>query len=220
MMGMYLMRMIGNLGQYHQADPRFPGLSGLSRLPPFWKPFSSFPFALLMAFLLPGVLAAIFGFLAFRSRIRGVYFSILTQALTYAACLLFFRNSLLLGGNNGFTDFKFILGHDLRDAGDSARPLYRHGAGAAVGLPGLPLAEPNQIRPGPASHPRQRKPGALQRLRGRLLQAVCLCALRADRRAGRRPLRAAGRHHQSQRNGARTNRWKRWSGSPWAGAAR
>jgi urea transport system permease protein len=60
-------------------------------------------------------LAGIFGHLAFRSRIRGVYFSILTQALTYAACLLFFPNSLLLGGNNGFTDFKFILGHDLRE---------------------------------------------------------------------------------------------------------
>jgi urea transport system permease protein len=70
-----------------------------------------------MAVLLPGTLAGIFGYLAFRSRIRGVYFSILTQALTYAACLLFFRNSLLLGGNNGFTDFKFVLGHDLREPG-------------------------------------------------------------------------------------------------------
>jgi urea transport system permease protein len=67
--------------------------------------------------------AAIFGFLAFRSRIRGVYFSILTQALTYAACLLFFRNSLLLGGNNGFTDFKFILGYDLRSPA-TQRGLY------------------------------------------------------------------------------------------------
>jgi len=62
----------------------------------------------------PVALAALFGYLAFRSRIRGVYFSILTQALTYAGCLLFFRNSLLMGGNNGFTDFKFVLGHDLR----------------------------------------------------------------------------------------------------------
>jgi urea transport system permease protein len=114
MMGMYLMRMIGDLGQYHQPIPDFLVFLGWSRLPTFWKPFSSFPFALLMAFALPGIVATIFGFLAFRSRIRGVYFSILTQALTYAACLLFFRNSLLLGGNNGFTDFKFVLGHDLR----------------------------------------------------------------------------------------------------------
>jgi urea transport system permease protein len=114
MMGMYLMRMIGNLGQYHQPIPDFLVFLGWSNLPTFWRPFSSFPFAVMMAFLLPGLIAAAFGYLAFRSRIRGVYFAILTQALTYAACLLFFRNSLLLGGNNGFTDFKFILGYDLR----------------------------------------------------------------------------------------------------------
>lgn len=116
MMGMYLMRMIGDLGQYHQPIPDFLVFLGWSTLPTFWKPFNSFPVAMLMAILLPGVLAGIFGYLAFRSRIRGVYFAILTQALTYAACLLFFRNSLLLGGNNGFTDFKFILGHDIREA--------------------------------------------------------------------------------------------------------
>lgn len=116
MMGMYLMRMIGDLGQYHQPIPDFLVFLGWTKLPAFWEPFSSFPFAMVMALLLPGALAGLFGYLAFRSRIRGVYFSILTQALTYAACLLFFRNSLLLGGNNGFTDFKFILGHDIREA--------------------------------------------------------------------------------------------------------
>jgi urea transport system permease protein len=115
MMGMYLMRMIGDLGQYHQPIPDFLVFLGWTKLPAFWQPFSSFPFAMLTALVLPGALAGLFGYLAFRSRIRGVYFSILTQALTYAACLLFFRNSLLLGGNNGFTDFKFILGHDLRE---------------------------------------------------------------------------------------------------------
>ena len=123
MMGMHLMRMIGDLGQYHKPIPDFLVFLGWSSLPAFWRPFASFPFALMMAFLLPGALALVFGFLAFRSRIRGVYFSILTQALTYAACLLFFRNSLLLGGNNGFTDFKFILGHDLR-APATQRGLY------------------------------------------------------------------------------------------------
>ena len=124
MMGMYLMRMIGDLGQYHQPIPDFLVFLGWSTLPAFWKPFASFPFALLMAVLSARLLWRwIFGFLAFRSRIRGVYFSILTQALTYAACLLFFRNSLLLGGNNGFTDFKFILGHDLR-APATQRGLY------------------------------------------------------------------------------------------------
>lgn len=123
MMGMYLMRMIGDLGQYHQPIPDFLVFLGWSKLPAFWKPFDSFPFAMLMAILMPGLLAGLFGFLAFRSRIRGVYFSILTQALTYAAALLFFRNSLLMGGNNGFTDFKFVLGHDLREP-STQRGLY------------------------------------------------------------------------------------------------
>ncbi|MDE3084000.1 MAG: urea ABC transporter permease subunit UrtC [Verrucomicrobiota bacterium] len=123
MMGMYLMRMIGDLGQYHQPIPDFLVFLGWSTLPPFWRPFSSFPFALMMTLLLPGLLALVFGYLGFRSRIRGVYFAILTQALTYAACLLFFRNDLLMGGNNGFTDFKFMLGHDLRHPA-TQRALY------------------------------------------------------------------------------------------------
>jgi urea transport system permease protein len=123
MMGMYLMRMIGDLGQSHQMIPDFLVFLGWHGLPTFWKPFSSFPFAFSMAMFLPGALAGIFGFLAFRSRIKGVYFSILTQALTYAAMLLFFRNTLLMGGNNGFTDFKFIFGYDLREQ-STQRGLY------------------------------------------------------------------------------------------------
>lgn len=116
MMGMHLMRGIGTLGQYHEAIPDFLVFLGWHNLPSFWRPFGTFWFALAMVFVLPGTVSLIFGHLAFRSRIRGVYFSILTQALTYAACLLFFRNSLLMGGNNGFTDFKFLLGRDLRAA--------------------------------------------------------------------------------------------------------
>jgi len=115
--------MIGDLGQYHQTIPDFLVFLGWHKLPPFWRPFVSLPFALFMALLLPGALATVFGYLAFRSRIRGVYFSILTQALTYAACLSFFRNNLLMGGNNGFTDFKFLLGYDLR-APATQRGLY------------------------------------------------------------------------------------------------
>ena len=115
MMGMYLMRMIGDLGQYHKPIPDFLVFLGWTELPTFWKPFDNFGFALLMIFLLPGIVAYVFGFLAFRSRIKGVYFSILTQALTYGASLMFFRNDMLMGGNNGFTDYKFILGYDLRD---------------------------------------------------------------------------------------------------------
>ncbi len=133
MMGMYLMRMIGDLGQYHQPIPDFLVFLGWSKLPAYWQPFSSFPFAMVMAMLLPGALSGIFGYLAFRSRIRGVYFSILTQALTYAACLLFFRNSLLLGGNNGFTDFKFILGHDIREPA-TQRGLFIAAAIALLGV--------------------------------------------------------------------------------------
>ena len=116
MHGMYLMRMIGNLGQYQQPIPDFLVFLGWTELPNFWKPFSSFPFAFGMVLLVPGIVAGIFGFFAFRSRIKGVYFSILTQALTYAAAIMFFRNNLLLGGNNGFTDFKFILGFDILSA--------------------------------------------------------------------------------------------------------
>jgi urea transport system permease protein len=113
MHGMYLMRMIGDLGQHKKPIPDFLVFLGWTELPAFWKPFSSFPFAFAMILLIPGIIAYIFGFLAFRSRIKGVYFSILTQALTYGASLMFFRNNLLMGGNNGFTDFKFILGYDI-----------------------------------------------------------------------------------------------------------
>ncbi len=121
MLGMHLMLLIGPLGSYAKAGqnpaglPDFMVFLGHTFLPAFWQPFHSFWFAAMMVLVLPGVVALVFGFLAFRSRIKGVYFSILTQALTYAASILFFRNALLMGGNNGFTDFKFILGHSLVD---------------------------------------------------------------------------------------------------------
>ncbi len=125
MFGMYLMLLIGPLGSYAKAGqnpaglPDFMVFLGHTFLPPFWRPFHSFGFAVMMVFVVPGLLALVFGFLAFRSRIKGVYFSILTQALTYGAALMFFRNDFTMGGNNGFTDFKFILGHSLvdKDAG-------------------------------------------------------------------------------------------------------
>ena len=117
MMGMYLMLMIGKLGQYKSDLPDFMVFLGHTFLPSFWKPFYSPLFAGAMILLLPGLLASIFGFLAFRSRIKGVYFSILTQALTYGAALMFFRNDMTMGGNNGFTDFRFILGADIRSPG-------------------------------------------------------------------------------------------------------
>ena len=117
MLGMHLMLMIGRLGQYKSDLPDFMVFLGHRFLPWFWRPFGSFGFAALMVLVVPGLLALGFGFLAFRSRIKGVYFSILTQALTYAGALMFFRNDLVMGGNNGFTDFKFLLGGDLHAPG-------------------------------------------------------------------------------------------------------
>jgi urea transport system permease protein len=114
--GMHLMLLIGKLGQYHSDLPDFMVFLGYPKLPLHWEPFRSFWFAVAAVVLVPGLVALVFGFLAFRSRIRGVYFSILTQALTYAACLMFFRNDFTFGGNNGLTDFKFILGYDVRSA--------------------------------------------------------------------------------------------------------
>ncbi len=132
MMGMYLMRMIGSLGQYKKPMPDFLVFLGWTELPTFWKPFDSFLFAAIMIVLLPSIIALVFGYLAFRSRIKGVYFSILTQALTYAAALMFFRNDMLMGGNNGFTDFKFILGQNLREPA-TQRGLYIATAVLTVG---------------------------------------------------------------------------------------
>lgn len=123
MMGMHLMLMIGKLGAYKSDLPDFMVFLGLKELPDFWQPFYSFPFAALMVLTVPAVLAVIFGYLAFRSRIKGVYFSILTQALTYGAALMFFRNDLMMGGNNGFTDFRTVLGADLRSP-EIKRALY------------------------------------------------------------------------------------------------
>ena len=117
-MGMYLMRQIGTRGVY--ADPILPDFMvflNWKELPWFWYGFDMFPFALLMVFLVPGVLAFAFGWLAFRSRVTGVYLSIITQAMTYALLLAFFRNEMGFGGNNGLTDFKDILGFDIQAQG-------------------------------------------------------------------------------------------------------
>ena len=119
-MGMYLMLQIGDRGVYGNPDlPDFMVFLNLKELPWFWQGFDNFWFAMIMVALVPGVLAFVFGALAFRSRVTGVYLSIMTQALTYALMLAFFRNELGLGGNNGLTDFKDILGFSLQ--ADSTR---------------------------------------------------------------------------------------------------
>jgi urea transport system permease protein len=117
-MGMYLMRQIGARGVYgNPLLPDFMVFLNWKELPWFWHGFDVFPYAALMVVLVPGVLALAFGFLAFRSRVSGVYLSIITQALTYALMLAFFRNDMGFGGNNGFTDFKDILGFNLQSPG-------------------------------------------------------------------------------------------------------
>ncbi len=114
-MGMYLMRQIGDRGVYaHPELPDFMVFLNWQELPWYWQGFDMFWFAAAMVLLVPGVLAFVFGWLAFRSRVTGVYLSIITQALTYALMLAFFRNELGFGGNNGLTDFKEILGFSLQ----------------------------------------------------------------------------------------------------------
>ena len=114
-MGMYLMRQIGTRGVYaHPILPDFMVFLNWPELPVFWYGFQHFPYALLMVVLVPGVLAFVFGWFAFRSRVTGVYLSIITQALTFALMLGFFRNNFGFGGNNGLTDFKDILGFNVQ----------------------------------------------------------------------------------------------------------
>ena len=111
--GMYLMRQIGRDGSYQSDLPDFMVFLDWKELPWFWLGSDSFGWAAFLVLAAPAVVAFVFGYFAFRSRIKGVYFSIITQALTYAAMLLFFRNETGFGGNNGFTDFKRILGYSI-----------------------------------------------------------------------------------------------------------
>jgi len=111
--GMYLMRQIGRDGSYHADLPDFMVFLDWKGLPWYWTGSDSFWWVALMVVVVPALVAFIFGYFAFRSRIKGVYFSIITQALTYAAMLLFFRNETGFGGNNGFTDFKRVLGYTI-----------------------------------------------------------------------------------------------------------
>ncbi len=111
--GMYLMRQIGHDGSYGADLPDFMVFLDWKEFPWYWQGTDHFLWAALLVILIPALVAFVFGYFAFRSRIKGVYFSIITQALTYAAMLLFFRNETGFGGNNGFTDFKRILGYSV-----------------------------------------------------------------------------------------------------------
>lgn len=118
--GMYLMRSIGTDGSYQSMLPDFMVFLNWKAYPWYWWMTDHFWYAMLLVVLVPGLLAFVFGYFAFRSRIKGVYFSIITQALTFAFMLLFFRNDTGFGGNNGFTDFKRILGFTITDASTKA----------------------------------------------------------------------------------------------------
>ena len=120
-MGMYLMRQIGTRGVYgNPLLPDFMVFLNWKELPLTWFGFSSFGYAMMMVIVVPGALAFVFGWFAFRSRVTGVYLSIITQAMTYAMMLAFFRNDMGFGGNNGLTDFKDILGFNIQAQGTRA----------------------------------------------------------------------------------------------------
>jgi urea transport system permease protein len=134
-MGMYLMRQIGTRGVYaHPVLPDFMVFLNWPELPVYWYGFQHFPYALLMVVLVPGALAFVFGWFAFRSRVTGVYLSIITQALTFALMLGFFRNNFGFGGNNGLTDFKDILGFNVQAPGTRAALFATSCVALAIGF--------------------------------------------------------------------------------------
>ena len=134
-MGMYLMRQIGSRGVYgNPLLPDFMVFLNWKTLPWYWHGFEYFAFALLMVVVVPGILAFVIGWFAFRSRVTGVYLSIITQAMTFALMLAFFRNDMGLGGNNGLTDFKEILGANVQGAGTRSALFFASAAALATGL--------------------------------------------------------------------------------------
>ena len=134
-MGMYLMRQIGSRGVYgNPILPDFMVFLNWKTLPWYWHGFDHFWFAAIMVLVVPGLLAFVFGWFAFRARVTGVYLSIITQAMTYALLLAFFRNNMGFGGNNGLTDFKDILGYDVQAAGTRAALFAASCAALATGV--------------------------------------------------------------------------------------
>ncbi len=203
-MGMYLMRAIGARGIYGNAVlPDFMVFLNWTTLPWYWHGFDHFAFALAMALVVPAVLAGLFGWLAFRSRVTGVYLSIITQALTYALLLAFFRNDMGFGGNNGLTDFKTLLGFPLATPGMRCALLLA----SAVALSGCFLLVRWMVR---SRYGKVlvavRDAESRTRFLGyrpehyKLLAWTVSAAIAGPRRCA---LRAAGRHHQPQRVRAR-----------------
>ena len=199
-MGMHLMREIGDRGVYANPElPDFMVFLSYEKLPWFWHGFDMFWFACLMVLFVPGLLAFVFGYFAFRSRVTGVYLSIITQALTYALMLAFFRNEMGFGGNNGLTDFRDVLGFSLSADTTRVALFVLSGMALGAGRAARPGDHRVEVRQGAGGGARRREPDAVPRLPGRALQALRLHGFGDARRARRRALRAAGRHHQSER---------------------
>ena len=196
-MGMYLMREIGPRGVY--GDPVLPDFMvflNWKTLPWFWHGFNHFGFALLMMVLVPGLLALAFGWFAFRSRVTGVYFSIITQALTYALMLAFFRNDMGFGGNNGFTDFKDILGFDLDSDRVHVVLLVITAVMLGAELPGVPHDRRVAGGARDPGHPRRGEPHSFSRLSRGIVQTLGIRVFSRSCWHRGRALRSANRHHQ------------------------
>jgi urea ABC transporter ATP-binding protein UrtD/urea ABC transporter permease protein UrtC len=199
-MGMYLMREIGPRGVY--GDPILPDFMvflNYKSLPWFWHGFNHFLFAMLMVAVGPGLLAFVFGWFAFRSRVTGVYLSIITQALTYALMLAFFRNDMGFGGNNGFTDFKDILGFDLHS--DRVRVVLLVLTGIMLGASYLVCRMIVSSRAGRVIRA-IRDAESRTRFLGYRVESYKLWIFVFFRHSCRnrgRAVRSADRHHQSQR---------------------
>ncbi len=197
-MGMYLMRQIGSRGVY--GDPILPDFMvflNWKELPWFWYGMDMFPVAMAMVLIVPGLLAFVFGWFAFRSRVNGVYLSIITQAMTYALLLAFFRNDMGFGGNNGLTDYKEILGFSVQADGTRAVLFALSAIFLAICLviaSGITRSKFGKVLLGGA---RCGKPRALSRLPGREHQALHFRRLGDDGGHCRRALCTAGRHYQS-----------------------
>ena len=210
-MGMYLMRQIGTRGVYgNPILPDFMVFLNWKELPWYWYGFDHFR--------LRGAHGRCWcrccsrscsAGLRSASRVTGVYLSIITQAMTYALLLGFFRNNFGFGGNNGLTDFKDILGFNVQADSDARRAVRRLLPGAGALLPDLPRHRHLQIRQGAGGDPRRRIAHALPRLPGRILQAVRVHAVGLHGGRRRRALCAAGRHHQSRASSRPATRSKR-----------
>jgi urea transport system permease protein len=198
-MGMYLMRQIGRDGNYKSDLPDFMVFLDWKTLPWHWTFSDSFIATLILIIAVPGLVAFVFGYFAFRSRIKGVYFSIITQAMTFAAMLLFFRNETGFGGNNGFTDFKRILGLPMATQSMRMTLFVLTGLtllGCFLFARWLVRSKFGRV----LQAIRDAETRVMFRLQPAALQADDLDHLRHHVRRGRRAVCAAGRHHQSRRD--------------------